>query len=153
MLSLRRHPSSVTLHRVVMDPFTPLQMAMREWARRFLKHTKISTESPPFIADKILATHQYYNEKVPSQFSELTQNNHIHNSIQLYHNDILIGQLGGEVPDSLLSVFIPTSNLQQLWDDIELIIRELILAGYPGCIGCGGPGSEEIWDEAISRIY
>ena len=33
------------------------------------------------------------------------------------------------------------------------MVLELAVAGYPGCIGCGGPGSEESWDEASSRIY
>tara|TARA_B100000579_G_C22595034_1_gene739894 strand:- start:37 stop:444 length:408 start_codon:yes stop_codon:yes gene_type:complete len=39
------------------------------------------------------------------------------------------------------------------WSDFSKMVLELAVAGYPGCIGCGGPGSEEIWDEAISRIY
>ncbi len=134
-----------------MEPFTPLQMAMREWARRFLRHSEITTESPPLIAEKILATHQYYNEKVPSQFSQLFQSKNIDSAIKLYHNDILIGQLGGEMSNSLSSVFIPSTNLDKIWNDIELIIRELVLAGYPGCIGCGGPGAEEIWDEKQHR--
>ena len=39
------------------------------------------------------------------------------------------------------------------WGDFVNMVLELAVAGYPGCIGCGGPGSEEIWDEASSRIY
>ena len=38
-------------------------------------------------------------------------------------------------------------------DRILEIIRELIDAGYPGCVGCGGPGSEEVWDEIQNREY
>ena len=39
------------------------------------------------------------------------------------------------------------------WGDFSKMALELAVAGYPGCIGCGGPGSEELWDEASSRIY
>ena len=39
------------------------------------------------------------------------------------------------------------------WGDFSKMVLELAVAGYPGCIGCGGPGSEEFWDEASSRIY
>ena len=30
------------------------------------------------------------------------------------------------------------------WGDFVNMVLELAVAGYPGCIGCGGPGSEEI---------
>ncbi|DAC44227.1 MAG TPA: hypothetical protein HA315_02190 [Candidatus Thalassarchaeaceae archaeon] len=39
------------------------------------------------------------------------------------------------------------------WYDFSTMVVELATAGYPGCIGCGGPGSEEYWDEATMRIY
>ena len=39
------------------------------------------------------------------------------------------------------------------WADFSKMVLELAMAGYPGSIGCGGPGSEEIWDESKSRIY
>ena len=29
--------------------------------------------------------------------------------------------------------------------------RELLEAGYPGCIGCGGPNSELPWNEVKNR--
>jgi len=30
--------------------------------------------------------------------------------------------------------------------------HDLVDAGYPGCLGCGGPGLEEPWDEVHWRL-
>ena len=73
--------------------------------------------------------------------------------IYLYSNQILIGQVGGDIIDVLSSVYIPAENIFEKWDALENMIRELIIAGYPGCVGCGGPGAEEVWDEVENRRY
>ena len=38
------------------------------------------------------------------------------------------------------------------WKHIIESCRELHEAGYPGCIGCGGPNSELPWDESRNRV-
>lgn len=45
------------------------------------------------------------------------------------------------------------SDSGEPWNDFTMMVIELATAGYPGCIGCGGPGSEELWDEATLRNY
>ena len=45
------------------------------------------------------------------------------------------------------------SDSGESWIDFTMMVIELATAGYPGCIGCGGPGSEELWDEATLRNY
>ena len=45
------------------------------------------------------------------------------------------------------------SDSGEPWIDFTMMVIELATAGYPGCIGCGGPGSEEFWDEATLRNY
>ena len=37
------------------------------------------------------------------------------------------------------------------WKEVVLVCNELHVAGYPGCVGCGGPNSEMPWDEEKSR--
>jgi hypothetical protein len=37
------------------------------------------------------------------------------------------------------------------WRLVLSACHELLLAGYPGCVGCGGPNSEDPWDEPQSR--
>jgi len=63
-----------------------------------------------------------------------------------------LSQLGGDEPP-LSICWIPTDllDLESLWVRWSQQIRDLMVAGYPGCVGCGGPGSEEEWDETASR--
>ena len=136
-----------------MEPFNQLELAMREWARRFLRHSEIFTQSPTLISEKILSLHLYFNDKAPSQFSQINQGTNIEDSIHLYSNGTLIGQVGGDIIDQLTSVYIPTNNIEEKWNYLEKIIRELIDAGYPGCVGCGGPDADEEWDENKNRHY
>ena len=136
-----------------MEPFSPLVLAMREWARRFLRHSEILTKSPPHITEKILSLHLYFNDNAPSQFSLIHQGEDVDDSILMYSNETLIGQVGGIISDDLTSVYIPSNDLSKTWNSLENITLELIHAGYPGCIGCGGPGAEEVWDENKNRDY
>ena len=39
----------------------------------------------------------------------------------------------------------------ELMDLLLQSMDDLLEAGYPGCLGCGGPGAEEEWDERASR--
>tara|TARA_B100001113_G_C20940141_1_gene548341 strand:- start:113 stop:532 length:420 start_codon:yes stop_codon:yes gene_type:complete len=134
-----------------MEPFSPKDLAMREWARRFLKNSSITTLSPSKLTPMIQELHLFYNDETPSQYSEITVLNHNLDVIKLQWNGINIGQIGGDVPKELSSVYIPTDNIVQTWSEMEKITRELISAGYPGCVGCGGPGAEEEWDEIRHR--
>ena len=59
--------------------------------------------------------------------------------IQISHNE----------PDSDI-LWIKGDNI--LWLDIIDACEELLSAGYPGCIGCGGPNSEQKWNESNQRI-
>ena len=84
-----------------MEPFNQLELAMREWARRFLSHSEILFKSPASIAEKILSLHLYFNDHAPSQFSQIQQGINVEDSVYLYSNDILIGQVGGQIIDEL----------------------------------------------------
>ena len=37
------------------------------------------------------------------------------------------------------------------WEAVSKVSDELLRAGYPGCLGCGGPHAEGDWDEVASR--
>ena len=37
------------------------------------------------------------------------------------------------------------------WAAISAVASDLSDAGYPGCLGCGGPHTEGEWDETSSR--
>ena len=63
-----------------------------------------------------------------------------------------LAQIGGAEPNQSIC-WVPTSpiTLQNRWQDWVTQIHDLMAAGYPGCVGCGGPGSEGVWDELASR--
>tara|TARA_S200000501_G_scaffold101508_1_gene94988 strand:+ start:1597 stop:1998 length:402 start_codon:yes stop_codon:yes gene_type:complete len=66
-------------------------------------------------------------------------------------NSFIIGEK--EKTEEFCWVKSNKSESGEPWADFSKMVLELAVAGYPGCIGCGGPGSDEIWDEASSRIY
>ena len=37
------------------------------------------------------------------------------------------------------------------FQDVAAMAHSLLEAGYPGCLGCGGPGLEDPWDEEAWR--
>ena len=39
----------------------------------------------------------------------------------------------------------------KIWNILRQAMFDLLDAGYPGCLGCGGKGSEAEWDEVASR--
>ena len=43
-------------------------------------------------------------------------------------------------------------DVDEGWKHILESCKELHEAGYPGCIGCGGPNSELPWDESKNRL-
>jgi len=54
----------------------------------------------------------------------------------------------------------PPSSMETLWlplktdiglPAVEQMCSELLLAGYPGCEGCGFRENEDEWDEEMSR--
>lgn len=52
-----------------------------------------------------------------------------------------------EYPDTL---WIPQSA-SVMMETLVQTMHDLLEAGYPGCLGCGGPGAEDEWDETASR--
>jgi len=134
-----------------MDGFSEVELALREWARRFLRTSTINTISPEMISERILELHHLFNDKVPSQYSTIMVDNHTLDVISLYSNNELIGQIGGQPPNGFDAVYIPSMDINDHWNIVESIAFDLIAAGYPGCLGCGGSDATEPWDESVSR--
>ena len=65
-------------------------------------------------------------------------------------NEREIFSFDSEEPNSLYTLWLPF-NSQQLIEDLLQMCSELLLAGYPGCSGCGYRDDEEKWDEASHR--
>ena len=118
------------------DPQWP---SLREAARRFLKVEGCELSVPKDFAKQAWDLVQSISDNIPSRLS-------LPNVIE---GDFMVEglfQLGGEVP-SLEICWVPDCS----WDDFSEQVMELLEAGYPGCVGCAGPGAEGEWNEAARR--
>jgi len=77
------------------------------------------------------------------------------NDVRIFERDpqkgtlLLIGYIGMEEPEpDVRWIKMPMGDG---WSEVIGACHELHIAGYPGCIGCGGPNSEMPWDEQKSR--
>ncbi len=65
-----------------------------------------------------------------------------------------LGEIGGRIathPPKSEEVWLPlplVTTFEQLIGETLALAR----AGYPGCLGCGGPDAEEPWDEHAARV-
>ena len=55
-----------------------------------------------------------------------------------------------EAPSSMDTLWLPL-KIDIVLPAIEQMCSELLLAGYPGCEGCGFRENEDVWDEKMSR--
>jgi len=127
-------------------------LALWEICRRVLKSEKLN-----FIIDEHLDVNiQELNNKIsdlaPTVLLDITKSKSTNSKeIIIENNEEIIGIISKHEPMRLEIIWIENSPIL-FWIDFEMRIVELVEAGYPGCIGCGGPGSEEAWDEEKNRI-
>ena len=133
----------------ITDPQWP---ALREAARRILRlkeiRITIPTEYHSITNEMILGL----GEKQPSRltFPQISEGTCIIVEMLTLEEELdgVIMQISHNEPNSDI-VWIKGDN--DLWLDILDACDELLSAGYPGCLGCGGPNSEQKWDELNQR--
>ena len=128
-----------------MDAMTP---CIAEAARRLLRTEDTSLIVPEALLNEALELSLSISDGIPKMIREPTVSIGSENQIEVEG----LSQLGGEEP-SLSICWVPTTtfDLEKIWSLWTQQIRDLMSAGYPGCVGCGGPGSEGKWDETASR--
>ncbi len=136
---------------------SPYELALWEISRRVLKSEKIK-----FIFDsKLMINTQNLSDKIsdnaPSvliviENGDINNNEHLDNAndIIITNNDKITGRVSVNRPDDENVLWLKKQP-ELFWKDFEKRVGELVEAGYPGCIGCGGPGSEKIWNEQVNR--
>ncbi len=62
-----------------------------------------------------------------------------------------IVQIGGSSPDVSIC-WVPSKDLADSWVSFSKIVIDLLIAGYPGCVGCAGPAAERPWKEDEQRL-
>ena len=127
--------------------------SLREAARRLLRSEGGILYLNRSIKDDAIKMMLKISDIVPSKvsFPELSYIESQEILLECSGNNFYIGE--EEKSEEYCWVKSHKSETGESWDDFRKMVLELAIAGYPGCIGCGGPGSEEIWDESNSRIY
>lgn len=57
---------------------------------------------------------------------------------------------GNDAPEDAL-LFLTSGPNAVSFEHVISMAHDLVEAGYPGCLGCGGPGLEAPWDELAWR--
>ena len=127
--------------------------SLREAARRLLRSEGGILYLNRNISNGAIELILKISDNVPSKisFPELAYVESQEILLECLGNNFYIGE--EEKSEEYCWVKSHKSNTGDSWGDFSAMVLELAMAGYPGCIGCGGPGSEEIWDESRSRIY
>ena len=116
--------------------------SLREACRRFLKEEGVLLEIPSSHRPAALLLVQAIADNIPSRLA--LPKIIVHDSE--FQTVRKLFQLGGPEPN-LETCWIPG----EVWDDFFKSCMELLEAGYPGCVGCAGPGAEGPWKEEARR--
>ena len=122
-----------------MDMSDPRWPCLREAARRFLREDGCTLSVPEGLEKDAWAIVQMIADHVPSK---LDLPKVVNGELAI----IGLAQIGGLEPP-LDICWVPNCG----WSEFSEQVVDLLKAGYPGCIGCGGPGAEEEWNEEVRR--
>ena len=133
-----------------MADISAIVMSLRESARRFIKLEGCMIFSPDYLSSQISDIIEAIPEFLPARINFPNHSIIDDDVVRIIDLDgNTVAQLSGDEPE--LGVSWTAGNLKSLFPDFKLQVSELLAAGYPGCEGCGGPGSTGDWDEETSR--
>ena len=127
--------------------------SLREAARRMLRSQGGILHINKSRSESLDELMLQISDKVPSklEFPEVSYIDSEEVIFKSENNNFSIGE--NEAPVNFCWVKSNRSDSGNAWADFTSMVLDLATAGYPGCLGCGGPGSEELWDEMKSRVY
>jgi|TARA_B100001996_G_scaffold132527_1_gene100850 hypothetical protein len=126
---------------------------MYEAARRFLRSDGGSLIVPKQLLDSANKLVLNISDELPSMVNEPTIETSDSNYEIIFNSEDGLDFSIANVEPGIGVCWIKSNNadVEKIWNQLLEIIDGLARAGYPGCVGCGGPGSEEIWDEVRAR--
>ena len=131
-----------------MEENSPLWLALREAGRRVLSLGEITIEIPIEYHERWHRLVLNMNDALPHRITFPS----IVNGGDLVVKDLekKLILTNKEIPNSAEPLWMPVKT-DVLLPLLEQMCSELLLAGYPGCEGCGYRENEEEWDEELSR--
>ena len=132
----------------ISDPCWP---AVREWARTLLRTEDLVVEGPSWLQASVndLSLRLADVQPARTMFPHFVLGNEDAISLVVPETGDVIGRCSLDEPGPE-TVWIPMEPTEA-WAAISTITDDLLRAGYPGCLGCGGPHTEGAWDERSSR--
>jgi hypothetical protein len=146
--SLNRYPSSLVMVRSAMEENSPLWLALREGGRRVLSLGELSITIPIEYHERWNRLILNMSDALPQRITFPTVTDGEHVIIKDVQNQCVLTNY--EKPSSIKTLWLPIST-DVVIPLLEQMCSELLLAGYPGCEGCGFRKNEEKWDEELSR--
>ena len=131
----------------------PLWPAVREAARMLLRdeglvvHLPVNTVGDLQELSLTMADHQ--PGRIDFPLPRESDNGDFFIQHDMDHQSVLKVTSGSTEP-GMETVWLPV-EAHTAWKSVLKASQDLIRAGYPGCIGCGGSGSEFPWDEPAHR--
>lgn len=122
-------------------------LAVREAARRLLVETDLNINVPPSSIDNWHRLILNMGDAMPQR---LTFPAIIEGPFSVRKEDALLFDFNLEEPVDIATLWLPFDS-STLMQDLLQMCSELLLAGYPGCSGCGYRDEEQPWDEIAHR--
>ena len=125
--------------------------AVRELARIILRTEELVVKGPEWLESHIVNLGLRLADVQPARTTFPAFVSHLEGDIELVDpaSSVVLAQCSLEEPE-LTTVWLPMSPATA-WEVVSKVSDDLLQAGYPGCLGCGGPHTEGDWDEATSR--
>jgi hypothetical protein len=134
--------------RRIMEENSPLWLALREGGRRVLSLGELSIAIPIEYHERWNRLILNMSDALPQRitFPYVTEGDHI--TIKDVNEQIIL--TNHNTTQSIKTLWLPPST-DVIIPLLEQMCSELLLAGYPGCEGCGFRKNEDKWDEKLSR--
>jgi len=122
-------------------------LAIREAARRLLVETDLNIIVPSSSIDKWHRLILNMGDAMPQRltFPEIFEG-----PFSVRKEDALLFDFNIKEPRENTTLWLPFDS-DELMQDLLQMCSELLLAGYPGCSGCGYRDEEQEWDEISHR--
>ncbi len=122
-------------------------LAIREAARRLLVETDLNISVPSSSMDKLHRLILNMGDAMPQRltFPEISEG-----PFSVRKEDALLFDFNIEEPRENTTLWLPFDS-DELMQNLLQMCSELLLAGYPGCTGCGYRNEEQEWDEISHR--
>jgi len=123
--------------------------SLAEAARRLLRSSGAILSVPPELVMVARELSLRISDDLPGMLNEPEVQSGSR-EIEVIIEKSMIIQIGGAPPEDSIC-WVPSDDLVDSWIQFSQVVIDLLIAGYPGCVGCAGPAAEAPWLEVVQR--